>query len=421
VTKRKRPPLTARDIGLLAAISLCGLAVVAGLIWANARWSALVSGGDKFFTLYSGARAFLFQSGDPYGRESAISAMELARGGFPAGEIDALRLTLPFFLMPFIYPFAVVPDPALARGLWAFLAQLALAATVLLALRLAGSTVPRGLVVGCTVLMLFNSYVVVAVLEGTPAALLGLAYVGVLWALQTDQDELAGALCALCLCMWEVGLPFLGLVTWRVFHQNRRRVIAGFGMALVVLLGFSFLLFPGWLLPFLTANIGVLRSAPGTSTAEVLLRLSPDHGMQISRGITIVVLATMIYEWAVGRESDNRRHLWIAFLALAATPLIGLRIELSNLVVLTPGLVLILAAALQRRRFGAWFGALLLTVVMVVPWYLAWRGFAVGDQRARDVGFLFLPLVSLVGLYWTRWWFLRPARTWLDEIRALER
>jgi hypothetical protein len=92
-----------------------------------------------------------------------------------------------------------------------------------------------------------------------------------------------------------------------------------------------------------------------------------------------------------------------------------------NLVALLPSFVLVSAAALQRRRPGAWLGILFLVLAFAVPWLLFWRQFAFDDQRAQDLLFLFLPCISVLGMYWTRWWFLRPARTWLDEVRAAGR
>jgi hypothetical protein len=131
----------------------------------------------------------------------------------------------------------------------------------------------------------------------------------------------------------------------------------------------------------------------------------------------VFVLATLIYEWAVGaiRSSPFRldprsgagRH------ALHRSSHRAWQSGGPD-----PAVVLISAAAMQRRRPGAWLGALLLTLLLALPWYLAWRWLAGGDPRSQDYLFLFLPAISLIGLYWTRWWFLRPTRTWLDEIRA---
>jgi hypothetical protein len=33
----------------------------------------------------------------------------------------------------------------------------------------------------------------------------------------------------------------------------------------------------------------------------------------------------------------------------------------------------------------------------------------------QETLFLWLPLFCLTGMYWIRWWALRPARTWLER------
>jgi len=421
VRYRKRPPLTSREIVVLVGIGLAGLVIATALIGADIQLSSLAPGGGSFFSPWGGARAFLFEDGDPYGVRIAIRAQALAHPEARPSSASPYRLDLPFFLLPLFFPFSLIPDPAVARGVWVFLCQLALPGTVFLSIRAIEWKARRASLVALSFLGIFSLYPVAALAEGTPAVLLALGYVGILWAIQSESDELAGALMVLCLCMWEVGLPFLVLVVWRVFHERRWRILAGFGMTLAILLSISFLLYPGWPLPFLIASVGVIRSPHGISTSVILLGLSPEYGAQIAEGLTIVAVSTLLYEWAAGRDSDDRRFLWIACLTLAATPMLGLRTELGNLVVLMPGVVLIAATAFQRNRSGGWLGAIVVALTFSVPWILFLRWFAFHDQRAYDLLFLFLPIACLIGLYWTRWWFLRPARTWLDEVRAVAR
>ena len=57
-------------------------------------------------------------------------------------------------------------------------------------------------------LSIFSFYSVSALLDGTPVILLCLLYFGILYALQNEQDELAGALLVLTFFRWEVGLFF---------------------------------------------------------------------------------------------------------------------------------------------------------------------------------------------------------------------
>jgi hypothetical protein len=421
VAFRRRRSLTVRDVLLVMAIVLVFLGVSAALVTANLRWSAVLPGGNEFFSIWSGARGFLLRGADPYTAVNAATAQELSGMSLSAESPDRFRLNLPFFLVPFFFPLALIPDPDLARALWALLGQATVVGTVFLTLRLVEWDPPRGLVVGFCVLAMLSVPVVAAMLDGTTAVLLVLVYVGVLWAMATGRDELAGGLLAVSLFRWEIGLPFLILVGWRVLHEQRMRIAAGFGMALVLLVLLSFLLYPGWVLPFLTASTAVFRQSHGMNMGGVFARLLPQYSLEVAVAVAVISIGTLIFEWAVGRDSEFRRFVWITCMALAATPLIGMRTELSDLIVVLPGMVLILVSAQQRGRMGAWLGALLLVALLVLPWVLVRQWLADHAQRAHDLLFLIIPGLSVLGLYWTRWWFLRPARTWLDEVRAWRR
>jgi hypothetical protein len=215
-----------------------------------------------------------------------------------------------------------------------------------------------------------------------------------------------------------VGLPFVILLSWRIFHEKRWRILAGLGMTVSILTAISFLVDPRWPLSFLTASVAILRSPHGITSSAAFQVLWPEHAIQAATGITVVLLATLVFEWAVGRDADFRHFVWMAFLALAATPLLGIRTELANLVVLVPCFLLIAAAAIERRRSGIWLAAPFLLVAFAVPWGLAWLQVTFQENLVEALLLLFLPAVCVLGMYWTRWWFLRPARTWLDEIRA---
>ena len=126
----------------------------------------------------------------------------------------------------------------------------------------------------------------------------------------------------------------------------------------------------------------------------------------------------LLYEWSATRNGDPRRFVWAACLTLAVTPLIGLRVELGNLVVILPGLALICAGIGNRWRSGYWLAALVLLIALLLPWGWFVRWSWLHDGQAHDLLLLFLPVFTAVGLYWTRWWFVRPPRTWLDHVRS---
>jgi len=403
---------------MVAVATLLAVAVPALLLAADLRLSALIGQGGEFLNLWLGARAFMVGSGSPYSVDIAAAAQNIAYGGAALPGQNPLSVTLPFFLYPMFFPFVFAPSPVVARGIWLFLTQAALSATVLISLALVNWRPPRAVVVLLATGGVFALYAVIAMLVGTPVILLGLLYVGILRALQTEHDELAGLLLALSFFKWQVGLLLVVLVVWRVFDEHRWGVLAGLAMAIVILGIVSFLLYPAWLLPFLVSTVGELRAEYGLTARQAMQSVLPASSLFASRALAVVLSILLIYEWWSSRRGSFRRFIWLSLLALAVTPLLGIRTEIANLVVLVPSTVLVSAAAVSRSRRGAWMAIFLAIAVFGLPWLLLVRVLQVGNAQIAGLLFLFYPLAAVLGLYWTRWWFTRSPRTWLDEVRA---
>lgn len=430
---RKRPPLSSRDIQLLILIGVVTVAVLATLIGTDIQLSRGLSGGGGFFGPWEGARLFIFKHISPYSAEVQRQTQAIVNGESGQAGVKQPPLTIPFFLLLTYFPIAAFSDPlpqqgpfvifnafsdpAIARGMWMFVNEAALVGTAFLSLRLIEWQPSRLFRIAYALLSVFGFYSVVSLLDGGPAILLGLLYVAVLFAYSGEQDELAGALLAFTLFTWEIGLLYVILLVWKIFYDKRWRVLAGFAMTLLVLLVVSLLIYPGWILPFVTSTFAMLRSPIGTTSREVFMRLSPIYGERAAQAVTVLLIILLLYEWAATRGADARRLIWAACLTLAATPLLGLRTDLNNLVVLFPSLALIFAATANRWRAGYWLAALLLLIVLLLPWGWFVRWYWLQDQRFHDYLLLFLPLFTMAGLYWTRWWFVRPPRTWFDHVR----
>ena len=139
------------------------------------------------------------------------------------------------------------------------------------------------------------------------------------------------------------------------------------------------------------------------------------------RFIWVFPLGLMILlgiEWYASRGSDFHHFVWTGCLTLAMTPLIGFRTDLGNLVALLPGLVLIFATVVERWRHGYWLDMLLYLIVLLLPWGFFLRSVLFQSRFYQDLLSIFFPIFILAGLYWTRWWFIRPPRTWMDYVRS---
>jgi hypothetical protein len=79
---------------------------------------------------------------------------------------------------------------------------------------------------------------------------------------------------------------------------------------------------------------------------------------------------------------------------------------------------MVLIFSVWRERWGKagdWIVLLALLVVFVGLWALFLNTVQYGDQpQQHSIMFLPMPLFVLVGLYWIRWWVLRPTRHILD-------
>jgi hypothetical protein len=399
-------------------IGLVGLILALVLIGVNIGLSRLIGGGGEFLAPWGASRGFLFEHTEPYSISVARATQDLVFGRPSTPTENPYFLTIPFLILPIYFPLALIPDPVSARGIWLFITEAALIASAFLSLRLIEfrSSLPSIILLALLSLLLYYSFDALA--AGTPAGLLTLLFLGILFSLNAGQDELAGALLVFALLDWEVSLLFLLLVFWKVLSEKRSRVVLGFGMTFAVLSILSFLIYPGWLFPFVIAFLKMAGSDFTTSTFMILNRVSPDFGIRIAQGVTGLIVILLGYEWASTSSSDFRRFVWVVCLTLAATPLIGIRTGLSNLVVLFPGLVLIFAGTMSRWRIGSWLTALLYLIVLAVPWGLYNRFVLLHDQASWDYLFLFFPLFTIGGLYWIRWWIFRAPRTWLEQVQS---
>ncbi len=414
---RRKPALTARDVLTVAGIAAAALAVAFSLVGVDILLAHSVRGGGSILSAWAGARAVIWQQANPYASPVVRLTQQLAYGGsVPAGQ-NPYFLTIPLHLLLLYFPLALTADPAVARGIWMALSQAALVGTAFLTLQLIDWRPPRILLLFYSLLAVFGVYSVLALLDGSPAPVLGLLYLGVIAAYSWERDELAGALLALCLIDWEAGAPLLILFVLRVVGEKRWNVLAGAAMVLVILGVVSSLASPAWIIPFFASTLAAARTSFGFGTAAGLSFLIPGQGDLAARILGVIVVVLLIFEWATSRGADLRRFVWTCCLALAAAPLLGFRTDLGNLVVLLPAVGLICAGAMQRPRRGSLIAAGFLLALGLLPWYVFARGLLFADQASKPLLLLIYPLLTILGLYWTRWWFARPQQTWLDQVR----
>jgi hypothetical protein len=436
--RKSRKWLSAEDVRFLALMLL----VLIGLLAGNIAAARVLPGGEWLFMRWSGVRAFftaqaeearegvkgvrnmpdgpatiMLKHTESYGTEIAQQTQEVAYGRPAFSSEYGFVLNDPFFIVLLYTPLGLFRDFALVRGIWMLLSELALAGTIVLAFRLSEWQPPAWLYVFLIIFGLFSYFGLNALATGTTTAILIFIYSWILVALRSRSDELAGALLAFVTYQWEVGGLFFLFILFFVFSHRRWRVLAGLGMALFLLIVISFLIYPGWGLPYIRAVLSDWYRGANLTFSHMLSTWFPNSRVSLG-GIASIVLAIILFvEWLGSVNTHFRRVVWTASLSLAATPLIGFAIFPSNHVVLLLPLVLVLALVWERwQRRRVLITLLILFFATLIPFSLYLRSVYTYDPRVNDLMLILAPVTALIGLYWMRWWAIRSLRTWFDQI-----
>jgi hypothetical protein len=135
----------------------------------------------------------------------------------------------------------------------------------------------------------------------------------------------------------------------------------------------------------------------------------------VLNGFVLIYLAGV---WLRLHSGDDRPFLWASMLTLALTTLVGFRVDSTNGILLLPALFLILR--ILKERWGL-PGQIASWLILATAAGFSWL--AVIPVISQKVGleptslFFLLPVMTLIGLFWVRWWAMRAARLPFEILR----
>jgi hypothetical protein len=427
--RKSRKWLSAEEFRIIVAL----VVLLAGLLAASIYSARVLPGGEWLYQRWSGARAFLgigsaSSPNDMYGTALAQDVQQIVYGRNAFADEYRYVLNDPFYMVMFYVPLVILPNVInglfgtnigfeVVRGLWMLLSAVALVFTVLFSFRLAEWEPPRGLFLILMGFGLFSLFSLIAWVTASPTIFLTLLYLSILLALRSFSDELAGGLLLLVAYQWEVSALFVLFVLIFVIANRRWGVLAGFGMSLLVLLIVSFLVNPGWGLPYIRAVISNLLQGSRLNVGFILAEWFPEIKFSLGGVVSVFAVGIVLIESIGAVRAPFRRVMWTACLALAATPLAGLAIFPSNFVALFPSLILVVALVWERwmrRRLLA--VSLIIIVALAVPYALYLQTVIVYAPLYTQILSVLPPVGTILALYWMRWWVVHSPRTWADQI-----
>jgi len=410
-----------RILSIITTIFLVflAIAILGGLSWANTRYASSHPGEKDFFVPWLAADTFLRYGDSPFSESAAQRAQVVFYGHLAAEGQDPLRLNVPFPVELFYFPFALVSDYSLARGLWMTCLEIALVALAFLSINLTGWKPARTLLPGLLIFSVLWVYGFLSLASSRAVIFVALAIVVLLLALRDGRDELAGALLVIPFFMLGIAGPLVLLIFWWAIYHRRGRIITGFLMTLAILLAISFFILSNWFLPFIGGLISHIKYQSTLTPGSIISSWWPVAGPRFGWALTGLLLVVLFIEWRDVRRKDFRHFLWTASLTLVVAPLLGIPVLLQDFVLLFFPLILFLTILNERwSRPGRWgLAGVVLIAIFFSLWLIPASQFFTGTSAAlNDVLALVFPTLLVVGLYWMRWWAVRPPRTWSDSL-----
>lgn len=384
------------------------VAIVVAVTIGNLQIVKSYPSGFDFIAHWQGARTFISEGTSPYSEQAAAEISVAINEVNESGGVNNYRFLTPLFSLIFYAPLTLIRDAALAAAIWMTFLEGVLLAAGLTMLRL--GTWKRTLFVTILlVVYLMLSYPSVkSILNGNLVVVCLAMIVFALKAIRDGNDEAAGLLLGLSFCKPDaVVLINILLIAWAIIHKRYRIIywLVGF---LILLFGFSILLIPDWLTQYVQAVLTYSFNNPGLgSIAENGGTLS-TLSIRLMIVKNLVISSILLIEWFVVRFGGYKRLYWLAGIALAFGLWMGYRTLDESLVFVLPGFFLGLELISERWKTnsnGIVTG--LVIVLFVAQWILS--GFFTPDKPDLFPNWIvqvLLPGVTLLLLYWSRWWVL---------------
>lgn len=385
----------------------------------NLEFSKGNPGGYGFFTNWHGTRQFFLEGDSPYGLENRLEVQNMVYGRAAVAEEDQFFFTIPLFGMILYSPFALFSDFVTARALWMTFLEFSILAILYLSIKLAWWKINRAILIPLLVFSFFCFHSITALLDGRLIILTTLLALGVLTALRNKQDELAGLLLAFIFVSPIPWILFFVFLIIRLVINKRSKVIWWMLGCIGLMIGFSIVLLPNWFFQYIITLVNSYQILDPASPGSVLTSRWGDIGARIAIVISALIVLMLIFEWYKGVKSDEQRALWTCMVTLALSTWSGIRISPLDYIFLLPALIF--GFELFERRWKQKSSGIILTILaflFIIDWTIYFSTMTM-DLKPRISSFLLIPfpVITIVILYWTKWWVLKSRSIELEPTK----
>ncbi|NIM95717.1 MAG: DUF2029 domain-containing protein, partial [Anaerolineales bacterium] len=253
-----------------------------------------------------------------------------------------------------------------------------------------------------------------ALILGQFAIIEALLIVGAIFAIQKEQDVIAGVLLALSISKPQMSfLLILFVLIWAI-TKRRWSLIISMMVSFGIIIGLSLFVMPDWPLRWIRQVVSYPDYTNTKPVVGIIADLFPAFSQWINIGLTLLVILYLIWEWILALGKDDSWFQWTAAMTLLLTNIIVVRTATTNYLSMVPGLILVFSIWVSRwNRRGRLAVLGVLALFFVVLWILFLS--TVDGNLESPVMYLPFPIVLLFFLWWIRWWATRPTKLPLEK------
>lgn len=397
------------------------LIILIGLVWSTYRFASYDVSGSGFSINWLGINALISNRENPYNDTVTSQIQETVKlqNSFAPGT--PVKYTSPLYSWIVVFPIALISNKTLAHAIWLSLQFIALFAILVVGLRLTSWKPPWYIFLLFSFLTIFSYHVFVPWLDGGLAIWTALFLEAALLAISQNRHEVAGILLAFSFIQPQmVILPVIFIIIWAV-RQRRRILVLWFFITVIFFSVIGLFLIPDWIVQYLRLIINFQQNFPLGSPGVLFQSAWPGLGKQLGWSLSVLLLILVLIEWWLAMKKEFRWFLWTVCLTIVLSQWIGIPTVPANFVILLLPLILISAMLAERwSRAGNWVTITVCFILFIWQWLLFYKDL-LGNQPGMQLNLLIpLPLILFIGLYWVRWWAIKPRRLLVEEFRFVE-
>lgn len=406
-------------ISVIVVILAVGL--VFGLVWGNYQLAKRDVTREGFLIQWLSIRSLVVDGNSPYSDQVTSTIVKTIRYENSFAKGNPPRYLSPLYSGIVIFPFTLIGDITIAQAIWSSALLLAIFITLLVSAKLNNWKSRWYIFLLISLFILFSYHTVIPWLDGGLPTWVSLFLISSFLAIRNNKYELAGISLALATIQPQMTILLIIFVLFWVAAQRKWMMIFWFFVTLIILSIIGLLLVPDWLMQYLRLLYNYPENFPPGNLGMLFGNLWPGVGKQLSWLFSGILAIVLIIEWRLALHKDFRWFIWVACLTMVVSQWIGIPTIPGHFIQLILPIILISAMLSERwPRGGPWLAVFITAILFVWEWALYYINIT-GTQPSNQLNLIIpLPLILLLGLYWTRWWAIKPKRLMIEELKLGE-